>query len=78
MMFTAQRALRHLLHFLGRHPALKRLIVDVIYRLPVLDAKLRTAATKAIHPDALLDIDATRMPEASRRAYDRMRRRGPA
>ncbi|WP_043692478.1 hypothetical protein [Luteibacter sp. 9133] len=77
MKLTAQRALRYLLHFLGRRPALKRLIVDAIYRMPALDAKLRTAASKANHPEAVLDVDANRLPDASRRAYDRMRHQSP-
>ncbi|HVI53983.1 MAG TPA: hypothetical protein VM621_02890 [Luteibacter sp.] len=68
-----RRGLRNLLHFLGRHPALKRAIVDLVYRFPALDGKLRTAAHRAIHPEAALDVDASRLPDASRRAYDRMR-----
>lgn len=71
-----RRALRTLLRFLARYPTLKRLIVDVIYRFPSLDGKLRTAAHRIIHPEAVLDVDVRRMPESSRRAYNRMRR-GP-
>ncbi|APG04451.1 hypothetical protein BJI69_11435 [Luteibacter rhizovicinus DSM 16549] len=66
-------ALRSLLRFLGRYPALKRFLVNVIYRFPTLDGKLRTVAHRVIHPEAVLDVDARRLPESSRRAYDRMR-----
>lgn len=73
MSVLLKHALRGLLHFLGRRPALKRTIVDLVYRFPALDGKLRTAAHRVIHPGAVLDVDASRLPEASRRAYDRMR-----
>lgn len=73
MSVLLRRGLRDLLHFLGRHPALKRAIVDLVYRFPALDGKLRTAAHRVIHPEAVLDVDASRLPEASRRSYDRMR-----
>jgi hypothetical protein len=76
MRSIAHRALRHLLHFLGRRPALKRMIVDIVYRLPALDTILRSAANRATHPEAVLDVDARRLPEASRRAYERMRGNG--
>jgi hypothetical protein len=73
MSFFFRHALRSLLRFLGRYPALKRSLVNVIYRFPTLDGKLRTVAHRVIHPEAVLDVDAERMPESSRRAYDRMR-----
>ncbi|MDR6642663.1 hypothetical protein J2X57_001875 [Luteibacter sp. 1214] len=73
MSSIARRILRDLLHFLGRYPALKRLIVDTVYRFPALDTTLRTVAHRVIHPEAVLDVDATRLPDASRRAFDRMR-----
>lgn len=73
MSSVLRRALRHLLHFLGRYPALKRMVVDLIYRFPALDATLRTVAHRVVHPEAVLDVDATNLPEASRRAYERMR-----
>jgi hypothetical protein len=76
MSVLVRRGLRLILHFLGRHPTLKRAIVDIVYRFPTLDGKLRTAAHRAIHPEAVLDVDATRMPDVSRRAYERMR--GPS
>ncbi|TCV95741.1 hypothetical protein EC912_10285 [Luteibacter rhizovicinus] len=68
-----RRAPYGLLRFIGRYPALKRLIVDAVYRFPALDATLRTVANRATHPEAALDVDAARMPDASRRAYERMR-----
>lgn len=73
MSAILRRALRRSLHMLGRYPAIKRMIVDLIYRFPVLDTTLRTVAHRVIHPEAILDVDASRLPEASRRAFDRMR-----
>jgi hypothetical protein len=74
MSYFLRRKLRESLHLLGRYPALKRVIVSLIYRFPSLDAKLRTVAHKVVHPEAVLDVDLTHLPEASRRSYDRMRR----
>lgn len=68
-----RRTFRHILHLLGRYPALKRMIVGLIYRFPALDATLRTAAHRVVHPEAVLDVDATSLPDESRRAYERMR-----
>jgi hypothetical protein len=73
MKVLIRRNLRVLLHLLARFPGIKRTLVDLVYRFPSLDGKLRTAAHKVIHPEAVLDVDATRLPEASRRAYQRMR-----
>jgi hypothetical protein len=70
-----RQGLRRILHYLGRYPALKRVAVDLIYRFPLLDATLRTVAHRVVHPEAVLDVDATNLPEASRRAYERMRGR---
>ncbi|MFC4525309.1 hypothetical protein ISN76_03575 [Dyella halodurans] len=67
--------LKKLLGLLARYPALKRFVVNVVYRFPALDAGLRTVAHRTIHPEAALDVDATRMPETSRRAFDRIRAR---
>lgn len=68
--------LRRMLGLLTRYPALKRFVVNLIYRFPALDAGLRTVAHRAIHADAVLDVDASQIPETSRLAYDRMRSRG--
>jgi hypothetical protein len=73
MTRSLRLGLRTLLHILARYPALKRVFVDMVYRFPALDGKLRTAINRVIHPEAVLDVDATRMPETSRRAYERMR-----
>lgn len=73
MISLFRRWLRDLIRFLTRYPALKRFIVDIVYRFPSLDATLRTVAHRINHPDAVLDVDAQRMPDASRRAYERMR-----
>ncbi|MDF4002838.1 hypothetical protein P3W33_05395 [Luteibacter sp. PPL552] len=78
MIALFRRGLRGLLRSLSRYPALKRMIVDAVYRFPALDATLRTVAHRINHPDAVLDVDARRMPESSRRAYDRMRGRRDA
>jgi hypothetical protein len=73
MSFLFRLVLKHLLAILARYPALKRFIVDLIYRFPALDAGLRTAAHRAVHPEAILDVDAAHMPDGSRRAFRRMR-----
>jgi len=73
MSSVFRRAIRNLLHFLERYPALKRVIVNLIYRFPALDATLRTVAHRVAHPEAVLDVDVTSLSEASRRAYERMR-----
>jgi hypothetical protein len=73
MRSVIRRSFRHILHVLGRYPAFKRMIVSLIYRFPALDATLRTAAHRVIHPEAVLDVDATSLPDESRRAYERMR-----
>jgi hypothetical protein len=76
MSNVLRQGLRALLRLLARYPTLKRALVNVIYRFPALDGKLRTVAHQVIHPDAVLDVDANRMPESSRRVYERLRR-GP-
>jgi hypothetical protein len=73
MRSLLHRSLRAALRQLARYPALKRLLVNTVYRFPTLDGKLRTAAHRVIHPEAVLDVDASCLPEASRRAYERMR-----
>jgi hypothetical protein len=76
MKSILRHALHRLLHLLGNYPAIKRMIVNVVYRFPALDSTLRTVAHRAAHPDAVLDVDVTCLPEGSRRVYERMRR-GP-
>lgn len=70
-----RRALRHILQFLTRYPSVKRVVVDLVYRIPAIDSAMRTVAHRIAHPEAVLDVDASRMPDASRRAFDRMRGR---
>lgn len=69
--------LRALLGFLGNRPRLKRFLVDIVYRAPALDAILRSASQKAIHPEARLDIDARLLPDDSRASFDRIKARTP-
>lgn len=69
--------LRALLAVFSRHPRLKRRLVDLVYRMPWIDARLRTLAHRAVHPEAVLDLDVTRMPEGSRRSLARIRARMP-
>ena len=69
--------LRSLLGFVEKRPRLKRLLVDLVYRIPALDAALRGASRKAIHPEARLDIDASRLPDGSRASFERIRARTP-
>ncbi len=65
--------LNYVMRWFSRYPLAKRLVVDMVYRFPALDARLRTLAHRAAHPDAVLDVDATNMPDATRRAFERMR-----
>ncbi|WNL45530.1 hypothetical protein RKE25_19275 [Dyella sp. BiH032] len=71
--------LRHatvtLLEAVSRYPRLKRWLTGVVYRIPALDAGLRTAARRAAYPEARLDVDPTQLPEGSRRSFERMRTR---
>lgn len=69
--------LRAVLKHLSGFPRLKRFIVDAIYHLPLVDAYLRSAAHRATHPQACLDVTVERMPEGSRRSFERMRARPP-
>lgn len=64
-----------LLQAVSRYPRIKRWLTGVVYRIPALDAGLRTAARRAAHPEARLDVDAGRLPEESRRSFERMRAR---
>lgn len=77
MMPLLRTPLRALLRHLSGFPRLKRLIVDTVYHLPLVDAYLRSAAHRAAHPQARLDVTAERMPEGSRRSFERMRARPP-
>jgi hypothetical protein len=61
--------------WVSRFPVLKRLIVDTIYRFPALDARLRSTLHRALHPDAVLDVDCKQLSEASRDVFVRLRAR---
>lgn len=75
MSHTVRRFLLALLRSLEKYPTVKQLAVNLVYRFPQLDSKLRTAAHKVIHPEAVLDVTADRMPTGSRRAFERIRAR---
>lgn len=70
-----QKPLRALLRHLSGFPGLKRVIVDTVYQLPLVDAYLRSIAHRAAHPEARLDVTAKCLPEGSRRSFERMRAR---
>lgn len=65
--------IRLLLRSLARYPRMKRSLVDLVYKIPALDSLLRTAANRLTHPEARLDVDASQLPEGSRRSFERMR-----
>lgn len=73
MMQLLRTPLRALLRHLSGFPRLKRFIVDTVYHLPLLDGFLRSAAQRTAHPKARLDVTTERMPEGSRRSFERMR-----
>lgn len=77
MIVIARKAALTLLRFISRHPRLKRLLVDAIYRLPALDALLRSATRRTTHLQARIDVDAQHLPEGSRRSFNRIRARMP-
>lgn len=77
MIPLLRKPLRSLLKHLSRFPRLKRLIVDTVYHLPMVDAYVRSALHRAEHPNARLDVTAERMPEGSRRSFERMRTKPP-
>lgn len=66
-----------ILRVVSRLPALKRLMVNLIYRFPALDAGLRSTVHRMNHPDAELDVDAKRLPDSARLIFDRLRARQP-
>ncbi|WP_284320347.1 hypothetical protein [Dyella acidisoli] len=70
--------MRSLLHlakrFLAKHPTLRRKIVNAIYRVPVLDMRLRTALDSNDEP-AHQRIDPNNLPEEVQVVYERLRNR---
>lgn len=69
--------LRRILGSVSRRPKLKRAIVDLAYRLPWVDTRLRDLVYRVEHPDAVLDVDPARLPEGSRQTLARIRARTP-
>jgi hypothetical protein len=67
--------LRHVMAIVSRHPGLKRGLVDLAYRLPWIDIRLRQLASRSSHTSALLDLDIKRLPEGSRLALERIQAR---
>jgi hypothetical protein len=60
--------------FLARHPALRRKIVNAIYRIPMLDMRLRAALDQRDDP-AWRRVDASDLPDEVRIVYARLRNR---
>jgi hypothetical protein len=72
-MKFARKPLQVVLRLLARYPRLKRRIVDLVYLLPAVDTRLRDLAHRAVHPEARLDVDASRMSQGSQRCRSRIR-----
>jgi hypothetical protein len=70
--------MKSLLHlakrFLARHPGLRRKVVNVIYRVPVLDMHLRAILDQR-DEQAWRRVDAKDLPEEVRVVYARLRDR---
>ena len=61
--------------FLAEHPQFRRRIVNLIYRFPSLDRRLRMLLQQSAHRPAALSVDAAHLGEAGRTARDRIRAR---
>lgn len=59
---------------LANHPGLRRKIVNAIYRIPLLDMRLRAALDEPDHP-AWRRVDVADLPEDVRVVYARLRNR---
>jgi hypothetical protein len=60
--------------FLARHPSLRRKIVNAVYRIPVLDMRLRAALDqREVLTWRRLDVDD--LPEDVQVVYERLRKR---
>jgi hypothetical protein len=70
--------MKSLLHiatrFLAKYPGLRRKVVNAIYRIPLLDMRLRAALDERDHP-AWRRVDVTDLPEDVRVVYARLRNR---
>jgi hypothetical protein len=60
--------------FLAKHPGLRRKVVNAIYRVPVLDMRLRAALDQ---PDesTWCRVDPSDLPEEVRTVYTRLHQR---
>lgn len=76
-MTLPRKVLRYLLGSVSKHPRVKRAIVDLAYRLPWVDTRLRNLMYRVEHPEAVLDVDPNQLPDGSRRSLARMRSRMP-
>jgi hypothetical protein len=72
-----RRLLQLVVGGLARHPRLKRAIVDLAYRIPWVDTRLRNLVYRVEHPEAQLDVDPKHLPDGSRRSLQRIRARTP-
>lgn len=77
MSAVARKVIRTILARLSSHPKFKRRLVDLIYRIPWMDSRLRNLAHRAAHPEAVLDVHPDQMPEESQRCMARIRARTP-
>ena len=67
-----KHAFRFAKRFLAEHPQLRRRIVNLIYRFPILDRRLRRWLQQSAHRPAALTVDAAHLGEAGRTARDRI------
>lgn len=58
--------------FLARHPGFRRKVVNVIYRIPALDMRLRATLDKPDNP-TWRRLDINDLPEEIRAVYQQLR-----
>ncbi len=61
--------------WLGRFPAIKRLIVRTLSRIPAMDLRLREAVHNAQNPRYEIQVDADHLPEDAAILFQRLRQR---
>ncbi|GGA11216.1 hypothetical protein [Dyella caseinilytica] len=70
--------MKRLLHlvkqFLAKYPGLRRKVVNAIYRIPMLDMRLRAALDQR-NDQTWRRVDAADLPEEVRTVYTRLRDR---
>lgn len=76
-MPDVKRFLIPLKRWLAGKPKLRRRLVNVIYRLPGLDLRLRNLLNATEHANSAPGVDAANLPEAARIVRDRLRARVP-